>query len=86
MLLAGSIYAAADTPLWIRKNSISPDGSKIAFCYKGDIYVVGSEGGKAVQITSNPAYDTDPIWTPDGGSIVFRSHREDDGDIFITSS
>ena len=86
MLLAGSIYAAADTPLWIRKNSISPDGSKIAFCYKGDIYVVGSEGGKAVQITSNPAYDTDPIWTPDGGSIVFRSHREDDGDIFITSA
>ncbi len=86
LLLAVSIYAAEDAPLWIRKNCISPDGSRIAFCYKGDIYVVGSEGGKAVQITSNPAYDTDPIWTPDGKSIVFRSYREDDGDIFITSA
>ena len=86
LLLACSMFAADDSPLWLRKNCISPDGSKIAFCYKGDIYVVSSTGGKALQITSNPAYDSDPIWTPDGKSIVFSSYRDADKDIYITSA
>ena len=86
ILMATNMSAAEDTPLWIRKNCISPDGKTIAFCYKGDIYTVGSEGGTARQITSNPAYDSDPIWTPDGKSIVFSSYRESDKDIFITSA
>ena len=86
LLLAGSIFAADNTPLWLRKNCISPDGSKIAFCYKGDIYVVDSDGGTARQITSNPAYDSDPIWTPDGKNIVFSSYRNADKDIYITSA
>ena len=85
LLLASSLFASDDTPLWLRKNSISPDGSKIAFCYEGDIFVVDSKGGKALQITSNPAYDSDPIWTPDGKNIVFSSYRESDKDIYITS-
>lgn len=86
MLLTGSIFAAGDSPLWLRRNSISPDGSRIAFCYKGDIYVVDADGGKALQITSNPAYDSDPIWTPDGKNIIFSSYRESDKDIYITSA
>ncbi len=85
LLLASSLFASDDSPLWLRKNSISPDGSKIAFCYQGDIFVVDANGGKAVQITSNPAYDSDPIWTPDGTNIVFSSYRESDKDIYITS-
>ena len=44
-----------------------------------------SKGGKAIQITSNPAYDSDPIWTADGKEIVFSSTREKGKDIFITS-
>ena len=86
LLVAASLSAAEDSPLWLRKNCISPDGSSIAFCYKGDIYVVSSEGGTARQITSNPAYDSDPIWTPDGKSIVFSSYRDADKDIYITSA
>lgn len=86
MLLFGGILSAEDSPLWLRKNCISPDGSKIAFCYKGDIYVVNASGGKAVQLTSNPSYDSDPIWTPDGKKIVFSSYREGNKDIFITSA
>ena len=82
----GNAAAAEDSPLWLRKNSISPDGSRIAFCYKGDIYVVSTAGGTARQITSNPAYDSDPIWTPDGKNIVFSSFREADKDIYITSA
>ena len=73
---------AQENPRWLRKNAISPDGSRIAFCYKGDIYVVNSLGGQARQITSNPAYDSDPVWTPDGKTLYFSSRREGGKDIF----
>ena len=67
---------AQEVPQWVRRNAISPDAKTIAFSYKGDIYTVPSEGGLALQITSNKAYETDPIWTPDGSRIVFSSWRE----------
>ena len=76
---------AGESPLWLRKNSLSPDGKTLAFCYKGDIYTVPVSGGSARQITSNPAYDSDPVWTPDGSKIIFSSLREGSKDIFITS-
>ena len=82
-IAAYAIMAAAqDAPLWLRKNSISPDGEQIAFTYKGNIYVVDADGGQARQITTNPAYDTDPMWTPDGKQIVFASYREKSKDIY----
>lgn len=41
-----------------------------------DIYVVPATGGDAKQITNSPAGDTDPQWSPDGGSIAYVS-RDD---------
>ena len=81
MMLSGSIMAQ-DSPLWLRRNDISPDGTKIVFNYKGDLYVVPTSGGEAKQITTNAAYDTDPMWTADGKEIVFASYREKGKDIY----
>ena len=67
--LAASL-AAQDSPLWLRRNDISPDGTSIVFNYKGNIYTVPSSGGQAKQITTNAAYDTDPMWTADGKEIA----------------
>lgn len=86
LILSGSAFAAEDSPLWLRKNSISPDGKQIAFCYGGDIFTVPAEGGQARQITSNAAYDSDPLWTPDGRYIVFSSYRDKTKDIFRTQA
>ena len=89
LLLLGTFAwsaSAQETPLWLRRNAISPDGKSVAFTYKGDIWVVSSEGGRALQVTSNPAYDTAPVWTPDGKSIVFGSYREGSMDIWRTSA
>lgn len=83
--LAVSI-AHAESPRWIMKPAISPDGKTIAFSYKGEIFTVPSSGGMAFQITSNSAYDSNPVWTPDGKRIVFLSNREGSDDIFITSA
>ena len=84
IMTASTVMASAQqTPLWLRSNSLSPDGKEIAFTYKGNIYIVDSDGGQARQITSNPAYDTTPMWTPDGQNIVFCSTREKSKDIFM---
>ena len=83
--LAGAI-AAQDSPLWLRRNDISPDGTTIVFNYKGNIYTVPTAGGQAKQITSNAAYDTDPLWTSDGKEIVFASYREKGKDIYKVSA
>ena len=58
ILLSISTYAQ-DNPLWMRYCAISPDGTTIAFTYKGDIYTVPSTGGRASQITTNlPRHQT----------------------------
>ena len=82
LLFMAAVSGAQDSPLWLRKNAISPDGEQIAFTYKGNIYVVDTDGGHARQITTNPAYDTDPMWSPDGESIIFASYRNKSKDIY----
>jgi len=86
MIIGANMSVAQETPLWLRKNSISPDGSKIAFEYKGDIFTVSTKGGKATQVTSNSSYESDPLWTKDGKKIIFTSYREGSKDIYISSA
>lgn len=76
---------AQESPLWMRNCAISPDGTTIAFTYKGDIYTVPVSGGRAMQLTSHPAYDTAPMWSPDSKKIAFASDRMGSLDVFIVS-
>ena len=83
-LAASATYAS--TPLWLRDAQISPDGSEIVFCYKGDIYKVAAKGGNAVQLTTQPSYEESPIWSPDGKQIAFASDRDGNMDVFVMSA
>ena len=56
LLAMSATGLGAVTPLWMRDVKISPDGSQIAFTYKGDIYKVAATGGTAVMLTSLPSY------------------------------
>lgn len=82
------LNAAAEAPIWLRDVKISPDGSRIAFTYKGDVFTVGSNGGRATRLTSSTsgAINTDPIWSPDGQSIAFASTRHGSADIFVMNA
>lgn len=78
--------ASQSNPLWLRNTALSPDGKTIAFTWRGDIYTVPTGGGVAHQITSNEAYDTAPVWSPDGRQIAFSSMREGSMDVYITDA
>lgn len=78
--------AVESSPLWLRNTAVSPDGSTVAFTYKGDIYTIPYTGGTASRLTSHPSYDTNPIWSPDGKSIAFASDREGSLDIYIVDA
>ena len=79
--VAASSYAA--TPLWLRDVQISPDGTEIAFCYKGDIYKVPANGGTATQLTTQTSYECSPVWSPDSKQIAFASDHNGNFDLFV---
>ncbi|MEZ4789424.1 MAG: S41 family peptidase [Flavobacteriales bacterium] len=84
LLLFSSLVATAQqAPLWMRAPAISPDGRTIAFCYQGDIWRVSADGGEAVALTTNEAYDHSPVWSHDGRHIAFASTRYGGSDVFV---
>jgi tricorn protease len=64
--------AEVDLPRW---PSLSPDGGRVVFTWRGDLWSVSSQGGQAVRLTSHPADDTRSCWSPDGRWIAFNSTR-----------
>lgn len=82
VLLSVITNAANPAPVWIRYPAISPDGKTIAFEYKGDLWRVSSNGGAAVALTQNDAYDYMPVWSHDGKTIAFASDRNGNFDVF----
>ena len=86
-VIAGmALTASAVTPLWLRDVKISPDGKQIAFTYKGDIYKVATQGGVATRLTTQPSYESVPVWSPDGKQIAFATDRNGGSDIYIMSA
>ena len=69
--------------------SFSPDGNQVAFVWNGssrdnyDIYVkvIGTE--TPLRLTSDPAADFSPVWSPDGLYIAFLRYSDTDRGIYL---
>ncbi|MDR0842408.1 MAG: hypothetical protein LBP68_03190 [Acidobacteriota bacterium] len=58
--------------------AISPDGKEVAFCMRtargdSDIFISNLDGSKQRNLTSSPAIDTSPTWSPSGRQIAYIS-------------
>jgi len=65
---------------------LSPDGKKLVFAMLGDLYEIPVSGGKARQLTSGIAFDSQPKYSPDGKSIAFISDRDGAENVHIFST
>lgn len=72
--------------LFARTPDISPDATKIVFSYLGDIWQANSDGKNAIPITSHPAHDYLPCYSPDGNWIAFSSNRHGSYDVFLLNA
>jgi len=54
----------------------SPDGSKICYSARRNLWVVPSAGGKAWPLTTDEELDCEPVWSPNGKHVYFSSYRE----------
>jgi Tol biopolymer transport system component len=74
--------SAQESANWLRHGAISPDGDQVAFTYKGDLYTVSSNGGRAQQLTFHKAHDYAATWSKDGKQLAFASNRYGNFDVF----
>src|SRR5690606_38241061 len=64
---------------------VSPDGQQIIFDLLGDIYLLDSQGGKAMPLLSGLPYDADPVFSPDGKQFAFVSDRSGSNNLWVAN-
>ena len=56
--------------------ALSPDGKKVAFSARGEIFAASAkDGGDAARVTMTAAPESEVAWSPDSRKIVYSSER-----------
>jgi tricorn protease len=64
--------------------ALSPDGRKVAFAARGEIWAAASrDGGDASRVTRTLAREAQIAWLPDSRRIVYVSERDDVSHLFM---
>jgi len=58
----------------------------IVFCYGGQLYTVGKDGGTARRLTSGPGYTSFSRFSPDGTQIAFSSEYDGNREVYVMSA
>jgi uncharacterized protein YjdB len=72
--------------------SYSPDRTRIAYSANQfgagnyDIFVADADGQNAVRVTTHPAMDLQPVWSPDGQHLLFISLRSGVRQLYVMRS
>lgn len=78
--LAG--LAQAET-LLLRQPAVS--ASKLAFVYSGDIWVADRDGKNPTRLTTHPADEFAPAFSPDGKWVAFSARYDGNTDVYVVS-
>ena len=64
----------------------SPDGKSIIFELLGDIYTLDIKGGQAKPLSTGMAFDSQPVYSPDGTKIAFISDRSGNDNLWVINA
>ena len=78
-----TISFTTDEGTWMSLD-VSPDGKTIIFDLVGDLYSIPFRGGEAKRITSGIAFDSQPVFSPDGKMISFISDRGGSENLWVS--
>ncbi len=82
--LAGVVQGQASEEIRLGSDpALSPDGLTLAFAWRGDIWMVPSEGGVARQLTQHPSNDKQPSFSPNNSEIAFISDRDTGNQVYV---
>ncbi len=85
LAVAGVLPAAGqDGTRLLRQPALSAD--RVAFAHGGDLWVAPLEGGRALRLTSTPAVESDPWFSPDGRRVAFTSNRSGTDQVYVVSA
>src|SRR2546430_7223895 len=59
------------------------NGTQIVFCYAGEIYTVGKEGGVAGRLTSSLGSTSFPWFSADGTQLAFTSQYDGNTEVYV---
>ncbi len=65
---------------------VAPDGQTMVFELLGDLYRLPRKGGKATPILTGTAFQSQPRFSPDGGSLVFVSDGSGSDNVWIAAA
>ena len=65
---------------------IAPDGATIVFELLGDLFSVDARGGAAHALTTGMAFDSQPVFSPDGRDIAFLSDRSGAENVWLIAA
>jgi len=65
----------------LRQPSLS--ANEVVFAHGGDLWVAARSGGDARRLTSTPAVESEPFFSPDGRTIAFTSNRSGTNAVYV---
>lgn len=64
--------------------ALSPDGRKVAFVARGEIFAAASkEGDPSERLTRTDAAEADPVWAPDSRRLAYVSARDGQYQLYL---
>ena len=82
---AGRLQFEAREGTWMAPD-ISPDGRTILFDLLGDIYTLDAAGGAARPLLTGDAFETQPVFSPDGKQIAFISDKSGAANLWVANA
>jgi tricorn protease len=68
----------------ISNSDLSPDGNRVVFSARGDVFSVPSVEGITRNLTESPgAHDREAVWSPDGKYIAYLSDKSGEYEIYM---